>query len=443
MKATIYLLWVALVFAADISTGWTAAREQEKPWTGTLADGTIINAEGLSRLLAEHQKWLDTNGRQGRRANLQGAWLNRADLQNADLSSANLQGAMLMAANLEGAKLTSANFRGSRLENASLKKAELWHADLQGADLSSSTLQGADLWNANLREARLWKANLGQARLASANLQKALFGSANLRQADLGAAKLQMASFYHADLQGADLWKADLEGVIFEIKPNNFPDIPSIGKAVNLSLLKYEELPHALVELREAFKKSGLRKQEREVTYAIKRSGYENAMQSGNVWTRIEVVAGRIFFELTCDWGMSPERPLLILLVLIGLFTVPYAHAISSDIYGKKKSDGIWKVWIAGRMRDDLGTDEPKVILDSLELPFVFKTGFYFSVLSAFHFGWRDLNVGNWIARMQPHEYRLQATGWPRFVSGLQSLISVYLLALAVLAYFGRPFESY
>jgi hypothetical protein len=67
--------------------------------------------------------------------------------------------------------------------------------------------------------------------------------------------------------------------------------------------------------------------------------------------------------------------------------------------------------------------------------------GLYFSLLSAFHIGWRDLNVGNWIARMQPREYTLRPSGWVRFVSGLQSLLSVYLLALSVLTYFGRPFE--
>jgi hypothetical protein len=69
--------------------------------------------------------------------------------------------------------------------------------------------------------------------------------------------------------------------------------------------------------------------------------------------------------------------------------------------------------------------------------------GFYFSILAAFQVGWRDLNVGSWIARMQPQEYRLHASGWVRFVAGLQSLISVYLLALCILTYFGRPFESY
>jgi len=42
---------------------------------------------------------------------------------------------------------------------------------------------------------------------------------------------------------------------------------------------------------------------------------------------------------------------------------------------------------------------------------------------------------------MQLRKYSLHATGWTRFASGLQSLISVYLVALAILTYVGNPFE--
>jgi hypothetical protein len=69
------------------------------------------------------------------------------------------------------------------------------------------------------------------------------------------------------------------------------------------------------------------------------------------------------------------------------------------------------------------------------------RYGFYFSILSAFHFGWRDINVGSWIVRIQPSEFTLKASDWVRTLSGVQSLISVYLLALWALTYFGRPFE--
>ena len=38
-------------------------------------------------------------------------------------------------------------------------------------------------------------------------------------------------------------------------------------------------------------------------------------------------------------------------------------------------------------------------------------------------------------------EYDLKARGWLRFVSGLQSLIGLGLLALALLSFFGHPFD--
>ena len=74
-------------------------------------------------------------------------------------------------------------------------------------------------------------------------------------------------------------------------------------------------------------------------------------------------------------------------------------------------------------------------------VPAVFGWGFYFSMLSAFYIGWRDLEVGTSISRIQPMEHALRARGWVRVISGLQSLISVYLLALWALSFFGRPFQ--
>ena len=65
----------------------------------------------------------------------------------------------------------------------------------------------------------------------------------------------------------------------------------------------------------------------------------------------------------------------------------------------------------------------------------------YFSLLSAFHIGFREFNVGTWLARLQAQEYALKPIGWVRVVSGAQSLLSVYLLAIWALTYFGRPFQ--
>ena len=109
---------------------------------------------------------------------------------------------------------------------------------------------------------------------------------------------------------------------------------------------------------------------------------------------------------------------------------------------------GIIRIWPKGRIEersgaegDFQGADDEKVELPKLKGPSVLGHALYFSVLSAFYIGWRDLNVGSRIARLQPREYTLRAKGWVRVVSGVQSLISVYFIATWVLTYFGRQFE--
>ena len=64
----------------------------------------------------------------------------------------------------------------------------------------------------------------------------------------------------------------------------------------------------------------------------------------------------------------------------------------------------------------------------------------WFSLLSAFHIGFREFSVGTLLSRLQA-PFALEATGWVRTVSGLQSLVSLYLVAMWVLTYFGRPFQ--
>ena len=131
---------------------------------------------------------------------------------------------------------------------------------------------------------------------------------------------------------------------------------------------------------------------------------------------------------------MAPSRALSTIAVLILIFFLSYAYAVRAP-----KRDGIWRIWSDERVRDDLGSDKPELL--SATGFSAMKMALYFSLLSAFHIGWRDLNVGNWITRVQPREYTLRASGWVRTVSGIQSLLSVYLLAIWALTYFGRPFE--
>jgi len=135
---------------------------------------------------------------------------------------------------------------------------------------------------------------------------------------------------------------------------------------------------------------------------------------------------------------MAPGRPLLIVAALAALLSIVYMFAQIDP----GPNAGIWAVWDEHRIKQSENSKEPQQLtaFGPSQISFLFLA-FYFSLLSATRIGWHELNVGTWITRIQPREYSLRAAGWVRVVSGVQSLISVYLVALTILSYFGTPFE--
>ena len=118
-----------------------------------------MEASVLKKILDQHKIWIESNGVQGKCADLENAYLCGANLINADLEGAILCIANLQGANLNGAKLTGANLYG---------------ASLRGANLTGANLIGADLEDANLEDANLGYANLIGADLEDANLEGAV-----------------------------------------------------------------------------------------------------------------------------------------------------------------------------------------------------------------------------------------------------------------------------
>ena len=99
-----------------------------------------ITKTELKSILASHKLWIESAGKQGTRAslegaNLEGANLTRANLIDADLCRANLTYANLLGANLIDADLTGANLLGANLWGANLGGANLIGADLTGTIL--------------------------------------------------------------------------------------------------------------------------------------------------------------------------------------------------------------------------------------------------------------------------------------------------------------------
>jgi uncharacterized protein YjbI with pentapeptide repeats len=400
-------------------------------------------------------------------ARLQGAWLQGAELNSAELDEVDLSGAILTSAKLNGATLrfaklnnavlslaelneadlNMAGLNGASLWLARLNRTNLFTADLSDANLSKAELNGANLGNAKLHNAWLTGTKLNGAKLASAKLHKAtLVGAelnnaglqwAELNGANLAAAELRKADLYSASVAGARLPITDLTGATYA--PESEPPDAYVTEIKGLHTVTFPRGREVgLVQLRDLFHKAGLRDLEREATFAI---------ESGR--TRYADPAESIFrtaaFDWTTGYGLYPGRALEIIAALWLLLSLIYFWPIRFEPKGSTTS-GIYQVWPSDRIEASGGavtlSNSAKINRLKRDDPqAAFGYAAYFSLLSAFHIGWRDLNVGNWIARIQPREYALRPVGWVRVVSGIQSLLSVYLLALWALTYFGRPFQ--
>jgi hypothetical protein len=404
--------------------------ENSKGWKPTEAE--------LRSILQDHERWFaEAKGRDDQaisgkanfcnadlsEAKLSGAKLSGANLSWADLSGAKLSGAILSGAILSGAKLSGANLSGANLSGAILLGAYLGGADLPGANLS-----GADLSETDLSEANLFKANLSGANLSGTNLSEA-----SLTGINLGLARLSDVTFDRSDLRGANFASAHLD---FS-DSSKLKGIRLLG-VEGLSMIRFDDARH-VAELRSFAQKAGLRKQDRALTSALRKFALK-AESAPNRFIEQWLLGGRL-----TDFGASPMNSLVLLLWLIPAFALIYSVPIATPPGAKPGDAGIYRIWPKGRIGkagEQLQTaDHEEVTHLSANGLFALGYALYFSALSAFHIGWRELKVGSWLTRLQSREYVLRARGWVRVVSGAQSLISIYMVAMWALTYFGRPFQ--
>jgi hypothetical protein len=98
----------------------------------------------LPERLKQHQLWLRSGRKEGKRAVLTAETLNDADFGDANLTDADFQRAELRGANFGRAVLLRTNLREADLRNANLEETNF---------LSSAQLAGANVASAKLPEA--------------------------------------------------------------------------------------------------------------------------------------------------------------------------------------------------------------------------------------------------------------------------------------------------
>lgn len=388
-----------------------------------------------------------------------------ANLFAADLSGTNLHGADLSGARLSGTRLWGTIAPQAKFIGATFDQMQIWNSDFKGADFTNATFfnmracdsdfRGAVFKNEFEHRIHFVSADFSDSVFAGvvfdqldmtgfkamrADFTGASFAGTDLSKANLEGADLRNAIFNGTNLAGARLARADVEGALYQ--PEGEPPSQLLGLRGLTGIRFKEEGEEGLFKLREVLRKSGLRDLERQATYAIERNRALHDIASGQPSRVAEAVFRTVFFDWTTQYGLRPGRPIALLLLSFLLLTPVYSWAVSR---GRARGGAIYRV----RPRERIVETDQGVAYDvptEAELIRVsggraVKWGAYFSLMSAFHIGFREFNVGSWISRLTPAKFSLEPVGWVRTVAGIQSLVSVYLVALAVLTYFGRPFD--
>lgn len=388
--------------------------------------------------------------------NLSGSDLSETILQNANFSQANLTKTYFANADMTRVNFQRAQLEKARLENAKLTNADLRQANLSYANLANTDLRGANLTFAILKGANLSGAILNQATLAWADLREVDLSEAILTEANLENADLSQGQLINTALGNANFAEVNLKQAIYQPLLKQLPDLSTFTSVKYFQSIEFTDFNHwkaSLTELRSAYRELGIRSMERLITATIKYQEMRLEWQKGG-WLTIDSAFNYIFFYLTCNYGAEPGKPLRLFLLAIFLFAVPYRYALSHPT----KQAGILAIWNRKRfykwdkIHPLAKKSEPVCKLLSAQCLdkkknwlfhqfHLLRLSLFFSLLSAFSIGWKDINVSNWISHMQAREFTLKGKGWVHAVAGFQSLFSAYMIVLWVFTYFARPFE--
>jgi uncharacterized protein YjbI with pentapeptide repeats len=184
-----------------------------------VSDAEEIQAE-LAQIALLHSQWLESGGKDGRRAAIRNDRYRLADFTGMNLSEASFRGAQLGGTSFRGCDLSAADFSEANLQRASFAEANLTgakfrKAQLNYADFSHTQMEGADLATAEADGARFNHAQMTGVSLRDAIMNNAIMMNANLSQANMRGTQLAGALMEETILTGADCRDANFERVRF------------------------------------------------------------------------------------------------------------------------------------------------------------------------------------------------------------------------------------
>lgn len=338
------------------------------------------------------------------------------------------------------------------------------HVSFAGRDVQNMQFDGVDGRRADFSQgAQAQHAHFSETDLSCANLSNSDFKQASftghsmsLRGASLDGADLDEATLADVEMEGADLAGASLSGADFH--PHSLPDISYVAEARGLDHLRSMLDQTALHRLGKELEDSGLEFQSRQVILALQRgdqqlnryrcaTGYAYAKDrfpSHPLANRVAACtifsARALVFDATCEFGLQPWRPLVIILTLGAMWTFGIAvwlrfgrtHTLSVAFTERGKAglvvpvDRLLRASCAGHSRWAAS----------------FKIAGALTISSIFNLPFKEIEVGQWLRMISKREYEFQTRGRIRVWVGCLSLVCFYLLAISVLCFLENPFSK-
>lgn len=414
---------------------------------------------------------------------------NFSSFSEAKLREVTVFGGTHYKLNFEKARLDNTSFFLTRMENANFEDASWIISKIDNATFDNSNFRNTEFVRTNFKVSSFKNADLTNAHFSGSSLE-----NANLEGAILAGANLEDVNLIGAVLKGADLTNANISNAVLygflcldftlekgckKFGEKSFVDFRG---AKNISQLVYDysdstSLPIGIFKARDVLRKEGFENEADDITFFIKRgeliegSLLSSLLQIESLSERLRKLLGLglsyLAFDWTVNWGADSGRAIVILLpkIIMGsgilylcllvwffrkdpdnfvgiLIVKPIKH---NFIGGERQFEqGIYLEYSLFKKLNEPSRQNTHISTSSAPIPLSFvpylaKHAIWFSVLSAFHFGWRDLNVGSWISRVQTEPFIYKPYGIFRVISGIQSLICVYLLVIWVLTTFSNP----
>lgn len=224
---------------------------------------------------------------------------------------------------------------------------------------------------------------------------------------------LYSGNFYGSNLINIYFLNADLSNVIMDLDTLSELSMGSLAFAKGLRKLKFTR-PDMLSRIKTYFRQNHYRQSEREITCALKRHD-QNLIE-------------KIAFDYTTEYGSNFSRPFIILFWIWLIASVVYFSFLQF-----KKQSGLF-----------VTITELDETVTNYEITNIFRKAriaCFFSLLCTFNIGFRGFNFGRIIKLLLTKDMDFRPTGALRTVSAIQAILSVFLIGLWILSYFGRPFD--